>query len=188
MTLVSKFIKITLSVIIILILPFFSFAQEQEIPLNNLRLDIGLGPGLAGEGGGLSGRAALSYHHSNWGGALRLTAHDGSKGESSGSGFLSFGPPIEKFYEKAILGSYIFHQDETLQYIGKLGYGEIYGECLNDTKQKLVNLKNTPGLAFELSLASYKRTIGWSVNIVGNLNSEATFVAIIISISLGGQF
>lgn len=188
MTSISKYNLFTLAICIIaLTLPLSSLAQEQEVPLNHLRFEAGLGFGSAGKGGGLSGRAALSYHHSNWGGAIRLTAHEGR--ESNKRPIIQvFGPPTEEFYEKAILASYIINQHNALQYIGKLGIGVVHGEMLDDNKEDFIDLNSTTGLAFEIGMSSYKRTVGWSLNLTGNINSEATFVALILSISFGDHY
>ena len=65
-----------------------------------LSIELGLGLGYAGHGGGLSGKVAVRVIPRTWGIGVRLMAMDGAR--RGGRGFL-FGGPIESFTEKSVL-------------------------------------------------------------------------------------
>ena len=127
--------------------------------------------------------------NNNWGAMVRSTAYDGEKGVCNGCWF---GPPIEKFYDRAILISRVISKSNqaklmSVQTIASAGIGWVRGEELNDTRTSLDNMESVPGLAFELGLASMGSTIGYSISFIGNINGEADFAALMLSLTLGQQ-
>jgi hypothetical protein len=159
------------------------FAQDSSFSHQSARIEIGGGVGIVGEGGGFSGRLAFSYLHSNWGGVIRISAHDGGEGYKSGW----FGPPKEKFYDNGILLSYVISQSESWQIIASAGVGSLYGERLTDTKNHLEEFGRVTGFAYEFGIASAGSTLGWSLNIMGNVNSVSNLFAVFLSLTFGYQ-
>jgi hypothetical protein len=159
------------------------YAQDSIYTHQSARIEIGVGTGMVGEGGGFSGRFAFSYLHSKWGGVIRISAHDGGEGNNSGW----FGPPKEKFYDNAVLLSYVITQSESWQIIASAGYGSLYGERLTNSKNDLEEFGRISGFAYELGIASAGSTLGWSLNFIGNINSESNLIAIFLSVTLGYQ-
>jgi hypothetical protein len=150
----------------------------------SIRAEAGLGLGIAGEGGGLSGRLAFSYIAHQWGGMVRMTAFDGAKG-TGGSGW--FGPPVEKFYDKAILLSRIISKTSSPQTIASAGVGWMNGSRLTNQGMELEDIGTTPGFAFELGMATTGSTIGLSLGIMGNLNPESNLFGFFLSLTLGNK-
>lgn len=158
------------------------FAQDSLYSHQSTRVEIGVGTGMVGEGGGFSGRLAFSYLQPNWGGVIRISAHDGGKGNSNW-----FGRPIETFYDNGILLSYIIKQSNYWQIIASAGVGSLYGERLTDTKNDLEEFDRVTGFAYEIGIASAGSTLGLSLNIIGNVNSESNLIAFFLSATLGDQ-
>ena len=158
-------------------------AQDSLLSHQSVRFEIGLGGGSVGEGGGLSGRLALSYLHLNWGGIIRLSAHDGGTGKGSGW----FGPPKEEFFDEGILLSYIPIQGNSWQMIASAGIGFLYGRRLTSTKYDMEDFGRVMGLAYEFEAASAGSTFGWSLSIMGNINSISNLFAVVLSLTLGYQ-
>ncbi len=159
-------------------------AQDTVFFHQSARLELGLGPGKAGQGSGVSGRLAFSYLQGKWGGAIRLTAHDGDRGDGSSS---FFGPPIEKFYDQAILLSYVLSQNKTSQIISSAGIGTLHGDRLTANRTSLEPFKRVAGVAFELGVAKAGSTVGVSLSLMGNINSESNVIALILSLTVGHQ-
>jgi hypothetical protein len=159
------------------------FAQDSLFSHQSARFEIGPGIGIAGKGSGVSGRFALSYLHSNWGGVLRFSAHDGGEGSKRGW----FGTPKEKFYDYGILCSYVIDNMESWQLIAGAGVGSLYGERLTDTNDSLEDFGRVTGFAYELGIASAGSTVGWSLNVLGNINSISNLVAFFLSLTIGYQ-
>lgn len=162
---------------------FSVFAQDSSFSHQSARVELGAGLGMVGEGGGFCGRFAFSYLHLNWGGVIRISAHDGGEGNEGGW----FGPPKEKFYDSGILLSYIIGQSESWQIIASAGGGLLFGERLTDTKNHLEEFEPTIGFAYELGIASAGSTFGWSLSIMGNVNSVSNLVALFLSLTIGYQ-
>ncbi len=161
------------------------FAQDSLYSHQSARVEVGAGFGMVGEkGGGFSGRFAFSYLHLNWGGVIRISAHDGGE-EGRGGGW--FGPPKEKFYDNGILLSYVITQSNSWQIIASAGVGSLYGERLTDAKYNLEEFGPLTGFAYELGIASAGSTFGFSLNIIGNFNSESNLIAFFLSGTLGWQ-
>jgi len=94
-----------------------SKAQDSLNIHKSFRVEGGLGFGIAGEGGGLCGRLALSFLA-----MARITAFDGGEG-STVSGW--FGPyrPVESFYDKGILLLHVISNKSSTQTIASAGVG-----------------------------------------------------------------
>lgn len=178
----TKFIFITLFHLYFFLTTLSVFAQDSLLSHKSARFEIGPGFGVAGEGGGFSGRLAFSYLQLNWGGLIRWSGHDGGKGNIGGW----FGPPREKFYDYGILLSYVPIQGVDYQIIASAGLGSLYGEQLTDMKYDLEEF-GIIGFVYELGIASAGSTLGWSLNIMGNVNSVSILVAFILSLTLGYQ-
>ena len=163
-------------IIIIIVHLYFSFSHQSA------RVEIGGGLGVAGEGGGFSSRLAISYIHLNWGGVIRISAHDGAKGNGGW-----FGPPIEKYYDNGILLLHVLTQSESWQIIAIAGVGSLYGERLTDTKNHLEEFGRITGFAYEFGIASAGSTLGWSLNMMGNVDSVSKLIAVFLSLTLGYQ-
>ena len=176
----TKSIYIMLLHFFLFILTFTVFAQDSSFSHQSVRLEIGGGLGIVGKGEGFSGRLAISYHYINWGGVIRISAHDGGEGTRSGW----FGPPKEKFYDSGILLSYSMSQSESWQIIASIGVGLLFGERLTKTEFELEDFDPTIGFAYELGIASSGSTFGWSLIVMGNINSVSNLVAIILSLSI----
>jgi len=159
------------------------YAQDSLISHQSARVEIGLGSGMVGDGGGLAGRIAFSYLHSNWGGVVRLSANDGREGKKSGW----FGPPKEKFYDTGLLVSYIPIQTKYWQVVTSFGVGFLYGERLTNTETDLEEFDSITGFAWEVGFASAGSTFGWSLSIMGNFNSESNMLAFLLSVTFGYQ-
>ena len=181
--------KVILIILLFLYLSPFTysvFAQDSTYSHQSARVELGVGFGIVSEGSSFSGRLALSYLHLNWGGVIRISALDGKKGIDSGSGWFH-GAPIEKFYDNGILLSYVIKQGKSWQTIASAGVGSLYGKRLTDTKDDLEEFGRITGFAFELGIASAGSTFGWSLNIMGNINSESNLIGVYLSLTLGYQ-
>lgn len=168
-----------------------SFAISTEVSDSSnvhksIRVEAGLGPGIAGEGGGLSGRLAFSYLAHQWGGMVRMTAFDGGKGVGTGSGLFS-GPPVEKFFDKAILLSRVISKRSSSPTIASAGVGWMKGSRLTNQGKELEDIDSIPGFAFELGMATTQSTVGLSLGIMGNLNSESNLYGFFLSLTLGNH-
>jgi len=51
----------------------------------------------------------------------------------------------------------------------------------------LEKVDSVTGFAFEIGVASAGSTKGWSINLIGNINSESDLIAILYSFTLGYQ-
>ena len=157
------------------------FAQDSSCFHQSARVEIGAGIGVVELTP--SGRIAVSYLHSNWGGVLRASAHIGKQGEEYGW----FGARSrEKLYDNGILLSYILSNRTSRQVIASAGIGFLYGERLDGSKS-LEKVDSVTGFAFEIGVASAGSTKGWSINLIGNINSESDLIAILYSFTLGYQ-
>jgi len=166
---------------------FSVFAADSLYSHKSARVEIGAGHGFVGEGGGFSGRIAITYLHSNWGGVIRFSAHDGGEGRGGSGGLFRFGPPIEKFYDNSILLSYVIQDSKSVQVVGSAGIGSLYGERLTDRKTELEEFGRIIGIAYELGIGSAGSTLGYWINIMGNVNSESNLFAFFLSITFGYQ-
>jgi hypothetical protein len=181
--------KIRLCIASFVFMTVFALAgkSQDSIPSHSsVRLEFGLGPGFVDLTPGFSGRVAFSVIKSNWGGIIRLSVLNGEEGISK-SGWLRFGPPIEQFYDNAILMSRVLKNRKSSQFIASVGFGTFYGEKLDETMTDLVSIKRQPGFAYELNFASTRSVIGGSLSIMGNINSERSIFAIMLSITIGPQ-
>ena len=162
---------------------FTSNAQDSVITHRSARVEVGLGIGFAGEGGGFSGRLAFSYLNHNWGATVKTSAYNGGKGTNSS---WIGRPKVESFYDNAILLSRVITNNNSLQTIASVGVGWVNGRRFVQPNQLEVFGPIT-GLAYELGVASTGSTVGFNFSIMGNLNTESSLIGLVISATLGYQ-
>ena len=180
----SKIAVFTFIALILLASPAISEAQADSSRGMNIRFELGAGLGVAGQGGGLDGRLATMFVFQNWGGIVRVTAHDGGEGESVQS-FIGTHTAKEKFYDSAILLSHVFIYQNSIKIIPSAGFGAFWGEKLDDENISLEKFDTVPGFAFELSLSSGGRVCGVAFTFIGNVNAESSAYGIIVSFTIG---
>ena len=83
--------------------------------------------------------------------------------------------------------SYVIDQIESWQLIASAGVGSLYGERLADTNDALEEFRRVIGFAYELGIASAGSTVGWSLNVLGNINSVSNLIAFFLTLTLGYQ-
>ena len=126
----------------------------------------------------------MLYYYGDWGGVVRLTAHDGGSGNQVHS-FLGTHSPREKFYEYAILLSRLLQKSETSRIFVSAGIGTFFGERLTPDEYSLEEFGKVPGFAWEIGFSSVGGTVGISILMLGNLNSEESQVGGVFSLSVG---
>lgn len=167
-------------IFLILLFPSLTiFAQDSLVSHQSARFEVGLGPGLLGKDAGLSGRIALSYINSSWGGVIRVSANEGG-------GFMF---PKKSLYDNAILGSYVIREGISSQVIASAGIGSAHGSQSNSSSlfSNKEDFGRVVGFAYEFGIASAGSTFGWALNILGNVNSKSNLIAVIISLTIGYQ-
>ena len=180
-------LQIVLILILVVFLPVLVFSQVEPKP-NSIKLEAGLGLGVAGHGGGLSGRLAIGFISHKWGGMARLTANDGGKGAEVQS-WLGSGRLTEKFYDRAILASRVISKvNSKSQVIASMGIGSFNGDILNESKTSLTTIDKTVGFAYEIGIASTGHAIGISSRLFGNINKETVYVGVAVSIAFDGRW
>jgi len=165
--------------------PLYDSEEQQTYNHQSLRIELGLGGGFAGEGGGLSGHFALAYMGVQFGGLVRIYGQEGAEGKTHQSWLFGSVTPQESFNDMAILGSFAINQNKSNRTILSIGYGEVSGRQLDSEKNRTKAIDHISGLAFEFGLASTVRTPGYHISLIGNINPEASIIAAVFSITVG---
>ena len=171
--------KLLIICAVLIIFPLWIFAQDEPAS-NYARIELGLGGNLTDKGGGISGRAAAIFIKSRWGIMIRATAYEGGSGENT----FWAGTSKEQFYDNAILVSRVLSKNAKPQFIASVGYGSFYGNHLVSNLE-FEKLDRVGGLAYELGFATTGSTVGLSINIIGNINSDTSLIGIVFSITFG---
>ena len=181
-------LQIVLIIILVVFLPVLVFSQVEPKP-NSIKLEAGLGLGVAGHGGGLSGRLAIGFISHKWGGMARLTALDGGKGDYVNNGWGPGGHLTETFYDRAILASRVISKvNSKSQVIASVGIGSFTGRKLIESRQDIIPIDKTVGFAYEIGIASTGHAIGISSRLFGNINKETVYVGVAVSIAFDGRW
>ncbi|MFM8431698.1 MAG: hypothetical protein ACKOQ6_02990 [Bacteroidota bacterium] len=145
--------------------------------------DAGMGVGQVSESQSRIAGIGFSITGKRWGGGIRLKLMSGGTGVDYGW----FGPPVEKFSEKAVLAyrSIPVFKNHTFR-LGA-GYGMMEGDALNTDQTDLESIGSVSGLALEASLGNYSKLVGYNIGLNVNLNGSENYFGIIFSLVLTGR-
>ena len=150
-------------------------------------IDLGLGFGVAGEGGGGMGRAAIGFSTAgDWAFAFRGMGQNGGEDDTLGGGF--FGPPSEEFTMYDFLVYRVLTRMPDGVWLGGLGVGVMKGQVIDpDAGLDLFSdLDSTIGVPYELIYRSGDgRGLGWALHVSGHLNGEVQQTGLGVSVTLG---
>ncbi len=150
-----------------------------------LSVELGLGPGFAGHGGGLSGQISVRLVPKSWGVGVRLMGMDGARRRAT-SCFI-FCNPIESFTEKSVLiHRRIDRSDQARFYLGA-GVGRLTGRRFIGSGTEFDRDVSELGLSFEASAYVQPGSrVRFSPTLNGHLGSGGLAIAITFGMAFGG--
>lgn len=156
--------------------------QMRSLPLS---VELGLGPGYAGHGVGLSGKFSVRLIPRRWGVGVRLMAMDGARRRST-SCFL-FCNPIESFTETSVL---IYRRIDTSPgarvYFGA-GVGRLSGRRFIGSTTNFERDLSEWGMSFEASAhVTPQQAAGFAIAANGRVGSGGITLGITVGVELGG--
>ncbi len=120
---------------------------------NPLSVELGLGVGTAGHGGGLSGKFAVRVIPRTWGIGVKLMGMDGARRRASPTICFIFCDPIESFTEKSVLiHRRIVTSGGSRIYIGA-GVGRLTGRRFIGSSTEFDTNVSELGMSFEASIS-----------------------------------
>ncbi len=174
--------------VLVLVLVAGLVASGPALGQTSVWVEGGLGVGAAGEGGGVQGRAALAVLAAEWGGELRVSAHDGAQTPPDDT-FLSglFGGPRESFYDTSVLLLRSLTPRDYNRVLVGVGVGAVTGKETDPTDGRgVVDMERVWGVPFELAFhGGDGRGVGLSAVLFGHINGRANHFGVNVAISLG---
>jgi hypothetical protein len=149
---------------------------------STLRFELGFGGGVGGVDSGGALRLGTGVSVGPWGGLLRFSGHAGKRLGSV------FGFPVEEFIgEVGVLASYGLVPTAPHRLLVGAGFGFARGDRVDPgDSQRLVEIPDAWGVPFEMTWhLGDGRGLGGSLSAQGHLNREASFVALLLSLTLG---
>ena len=178
--------QLLLILLIVVFTPILALSQDKTKP-NSLKLEGGLGAGMAGDGGGINTRLAVGFISHKWGGMVRMTVQKGGSGKRY-SGFDPFGLN-EWFYDRAILVSRVISKNnEKSNIIASAGIGSFYGDKFNESKTSTRQTNKTFGFAYEIGISTTRHFVGFSTHLFGNINNETIYIGLVFSINFSAKW
>lgn len=156
--------------------------QMRSLPLS---VELGLGPGYAGHGVGLSGKFSVRVIPRRWGFGVRLMAMDGARRRST-SCFI-FCDPIESFTETSVL---IYRRIDTAPgariYFGA-GVGRLSGRRFIGSTTNFERELSELGMSFEASAhVNPRHAVGFAIAANGRVGSGGITLGVTVGVELGG--
>ncbi len=170
--------------VVALALPATLVAQSTGAWDETVRVEVGLGAGVVGEGGGLNARVSILVLPSEWGLLVRRTIHDG--GEGAETGFIFRFTPKEEFHDAGILLVRVLGSGSDVRFTVGAGVAGFWGRKILEGSTRLDDFGPVVGIPLEVGLYTVPPgLVGGGIVLVGNLNSEATQVGFTVTLTFG---
>ncbi len=161
----------------------FTESQSIEKTMHSVKIDFGIGLGVVENSGGISGRFAVGFNTQKWCGTIRSIMAPGEKGKKI-HGLFSDGYVKEHFYETAVLLDRVLKPYNGSQLTAGIGIGLVRGNRLNASGSSEIDFDNVYGFAYEVAWVTTGSTVGFSSQLYGNINKEASLIGVSIALTV----
>ena len=156
--------------------------RMRSLPLS---VELGLGPGYAGHGAGLTGKFSLRVIPGRWGVGVRLMAMDGARRRST-SCFI-FCNPIESFTETSVLIHRRIDMASGERFYLGVGVGRLSGRRFIGSTTEFERDLSELGMSFEASAyANPRHAVGIAIAANGRVGPGGITLGVTFGVELGG--
>jgi len=157
--------------------------QDKGNPLPIAKIEGGVGFTPFGAANGLAVRGAIAIFPTRVGVIARFSAHRAAS--KTRGHLLSFGTPEKRVVDRAILVGGHLQTDYDAVFTAALGVGQMWGQRLNSTGDRFVDMEQQIGLAAELGAYMPHRNSGIGTVVMANVNRDDFIVGFILTFYAG---
>ncbi|MEZ4697700.1 MAG: hypothetical protein R2832_14900 [Rhodothermales bacterium] len=157
--------------------------KEEANPLPTAKFEGGIGFTPFGAANGLAIRGAIAIFPAQFGVIARLSAHRAAAGTRGN--LLSFDPPEKRVVDRAIMLGSRLQSDYDAVFTAGLGVGQLWGQRLNKSGDRFVDVEQQIGIAAEIGAYMPHRNSGIGTVIMANVNRDDFIVGFIVTFYAG---